>query len=258
MSVTSFRNVAMAVAWRGFRQSVGSPAFFVSMLMFPLFLFGALIGGLSQVRDIPRFDFAGDYASFQFVFVLLQSAAAGGALTGIAIAIDFQTGFARRLLLASPNRGGIVAGAVLVAIQQAVAIWVVLVAVGLIGGMRVGGSGVDMFGLFGLALLVNVAATLWAAGIAMRIRSLQASPVMQMPVLMVFFLAPVFVPIGLLTGWIHAVAQINPVTALLNAGRGLISGQPEVVALAFGIAVALVVLMALWARGGLRSAETAS
>ena len=46
-------------------------------------------------------------------------------------------------------------------------------------------------------------------------------------------------------------------TALLIAGRGLISGQPEVVALAFGIAVALVVLMALWSHGGLRSAETA-
>jgi hypothetical protein len=34
----------------------------------------------------------------------------------------------------------------------------------------------------------------------------------------------------------------------------LISGQPELVALAFGVGVALVVLMAVWARGGLRSA----
>jgi ABC-2 type transport system permease protein len=89
----------------------------------------------------------------------------------------------------------------------------------------------------------------------MRIRSLQAGPLMQMPVLMVFFVAPVFVPIELLTGWVHAVATVNPVTALLEAGRGLISGQPELVGLAFGIGASAVLLAALWARGGLRRAE---
>jgi len=254
---SGFRGVAAAIAWRNLRQIAATTSMFIPLLSFPLFFFVALIGGLSSVQDLPGFDFAGDYASFQFVFVLLQSAAAGGAIAGIAIAIDFQTGFARRLLLAAPNRTGILAGYVIVGLQQALVVWAVLAAVGLIAGMQINGNGVDLFGLFTLAALVNVAATLMSAGVAMRIRSLQAGPLMQMPVLIVFFLAPVFVPTALLTGWIHAVAQVNPVTALLNAGRGLISGQPEVVALAFGIAVALVVLMALWARGGLRSAETA-
>ncbi len=96
-----------------------------------------------------------------------------------------------------------------------------------------------------------------AAGLAMRIRSLQAGPLMQMPILIIFFVAPVFVPVNLLTGWIHTVAKVNPVTALLEAGRGLISGRPELVALAFGIAVASAIGLALWARGGLRRAETA-
>jgi hypothetical protein len=47
------------------------------------------------------------------------------------------------------------------------------------------------------------------------------------------------------------------VTALLEAGRGLISGDPTVIALAFGIAIALGLVFALWSRGGLRSAEAA-
>jgi ABC-2 type transport system permease protein len=38
------------------------------------------------------------------------------------------------------------------------------------------------------------------------------------------FLAPVYVPIGLLQGWIHAVARYNPVTVTLEAGRGLLAG----------------------------------
>jgi len=65
------------------------------------------------------------------------------------------------------------------------------------------------------------------------------------------------VPLDLLSGWIHAVASVNPVTALLEAGRGFISGDPAAVALAFAIAVALPIVFALWSRGGLRRAEAA-
>jgi len=65
------------------------------------------------------------------------------------------------------------------------------------------------------------------------------------------------VPLSLLSGWIHAVASVNPVTALLESGRGFISGEATQVALAFAIAVVLPVLFALWARGGLRRAEAA-
>ena len=92
----------------------------------------------------------------------------------------------------------------------------------------------------------------------MRVRSIQGGPLMQIPVFLVLFLTPVYVPLNLLTGWIHAVASVNPATALLEAGRGFISGQPEVVGVAFAAGVALVVLFALWARGGLRRAESAS
>jgi ABC-2 type transport system permease protein len=106
-------------------------------------------------------------------------------------------------------------------------------------------------------VLVNLAATMWAAGVAMRVRSIQGGPLMQFPVFLILFLAPVYVPLSLLSGWIHAVASVNPVTALLEAGRGFISGEPEVVALAFALAVVLPVVFAFWARGGLKRAEAA-
>ena len=92
---------------------------------------------------------------------------------------------------------------------------------------------------------------------ALRVRSIQGGPLMQFPVFLVLFLAPVYVPLDLLSGWIHAVASINPVTALLEAGRGLISGDPVLVGLAFAIGLALSLLFGLWARSGLRSAEAA-
>ena len=251
------RDVARAVAWRSIHNFLSNPAFMVPAIVFPLFFFVAFAGGLSAIANTPGFDFPSGYTAFQFVFVLLQSAAFGGVFTGFAIARDFEIGFANRYLLAAQSRGGIVVGYALAALTRAFVTWTVLTVVALVAGMEVGGAGVELFGLYGLAVLVNVAATLWAAGVAMRVRSIQGGPLMQFPTFLILFLAPVYVPLSLLSGWIHAVASVNPVTALLEAGRGFISGDPTQVALAFAVAVVLPVLFALWARGGLKRAEAA-
>jgi ABC-2 type transport system permease protein len=251
------RKIALAVAWRSIHNFLTNPAFLVPGIVFPLFFFTAFAGGLSAIAGAPGFDFEGGYTAFQFVFVLLQSAAFGGVFTGFGIARDFETGFARRYLLAATDRRGIVAGYMLAALVRALITWTILTTVALIAGMEVGGGGIEIFGLYGLAILVNLAATLWAAGVAMRVRSIQGGPLMQFPTFLVLFLAPVYVPLSLLSGWIHAVALVNPVTALLEAGRGFISGDATQVALAFALAVVLPVLFALWARGGLRRAEAA-
>jgi ABC-2 type transport system permease protein len=252
----STRSVALAVAWRTIHNFVSNPAFLVPSIVFPLFFFTAFAGGLSTVSKVPGFGFRSGYTAFQFVFVLLQSAAFGGVFTGFSIAADFESGVARRLLLAAPGRGGIVIGYALAALTRAVITWALLTTVALIAGMHIDGGGVDLFGLYGLALIVNLAATLWASGVAMRVRSIQGGPLMQIPVFLILFLAPVYVPLKLLTGWIHAVASVNPATALIQAGRGFISGGPAHAVVAFAVATGLVALFGLWARGGLRSAES--
>ncbi len=123
--------------------------------------------------------------------------------------------------------------------------------------MKVGGSGIDLPGLYLLGLMVNFAATLWAAGVAMRLRTMQAGPIMQMPVFLILFFAPVYVPLALLQGWIHSVAVVNPMTRILEAGRGFVAGTPTEVLAAFTVAAALGFLFLLWAIRGLRSAEAA-
>jgi ABC-2 type transport system permease protein len=123
--------------------------------------------------------------------------------------------------------------------------------------MRIRGDGVDLVGLLLLGVLVNVAAVLWATGVAMRFRTLQAGPLMQVPIFLTLFLAPVYVPLSLLQGWIHAVAQANPATFLLEAGRGLLAGEPVEVATAFAVAFGAVAVFSVWALRGLRSAEAA-
>ncbi|HKA25776.1 MAG TPA: ABC transporter permease [Gaiellaceae bacterium] len=249
--------VTRAVAWRTLHNVFTNPSLFVPSLLFPLFFFTAFAGGLSRIRDVPGFDYPQGYTAFQYVFVLLQSAAFGGVFTGFGIARDFESGFARRLLLAAPNRTGIVLGYALAALGRWLATATILTVIALAVGMHVGGNGVDLFGLYALAALINVAAVLWATGVAMRLRTMQAGPVMQLPVFLILFFAPVYVPLTLLTGWIHAIAVVNPVTRVVEAGRGFLAGSPTEVAAAFAAAALLAAAFAVWALRGLHKAETA-
>jgi ABC-2 type transport system permease protein len=252
-----FADVAGGVAWRSTKKVWTNPQLLLPSLIFPLFFFVAFAGGLSSVGNVPGFDFPSGYTAFQFVFVLLQASAFGGVFTGFGIAADFENGFARRMMLAAPNRLGILAGYALSALTRAVAVGILLFVVALASGMQVSGNGVDLFGLIVLALLVNLIASMWAAGIALRFRTIQAGPLMQMPVFIILFLAPVYVPLTLLSGWVEAVARINPFTALVEGGRDLISGQVFDVWLMYSIAVALLLAFTAWGVRGLRKAEMA-
>jgi ABC-2 type transport system permease protein len=249
--------VIQGVAWRTLKNALLNPQILLPTMLFPLFFFTAFAGGLSQLQRIPGFDFPPGYTAFQFVFVLLQSAAFSGVFTGFGVARDFEYGFAKRLLLAAPHRLGIVLGYALAAILRWVLVAIVLTIVALAVGMNIGGGTVDLVGLYGLALLVNLCGFFWAGGMAMRLRTIQAAPLMQMPVFLVLFFAPVYVPLDLLQGWIEAVATVNPATYLLETGRGFIAGDAPHVLGAFAIAIGLGVGFWWWAFLGLRKAEAA-
>jgi ABC-2 type transport system permease protein len=252
----SYYSVARAVAWRHLNNLVKNPALFLPPLIFPLFFFTAFAGGLSAVGDAPGFDYP-DYTAFQFVFVMLQTASFGGVFTGFSIAADWESGFARRMMLAAPHRSALIAGYAAAALLRTLLVGGMVFLVALVTGMEIGGNGIELGGLLGLALILNVAATLFGAGVSLRTRTMQAAPMLQTPVFLFLFLAPVYAPRDLLAGWIHSVADVNPATALLEAGRALIAGLPAEAGLAYAVATGLAVLFAVWAVRGMRSAENA-
>jgi ABC-2 type transport system permease protein len=252
-----FLDVVNGVAYRGLKKVFTNPQLLIPSLIFPMFFFVAFAGGLSNVGNVPGFDFPSGYTAFQFVFVLLQASAFGGVFTGFGIAADFENGFSRRLMLAAPNRFGILFGYALAALARAVIVGVLLFVVAWLSGMQIDGDGVDLFGLVVLALLVNFTAAMWAAGVAMRLRTIQAGPAIQMPVFLILFLAPVYVPLNLLAGWVKAAAHVNPFTAFVEGGRDFISGQDFDVWLMFGIAIGLGAVFLAWAVRGVQRAELA-
>ena len=92
--------------------------------------------------------------------------------------------------------------------------------------MDVRGGALDMAALFALALLLNLATTLYGTGIALRLQSRQAGLLVLIPVFMLIFLTPVFTPREDLSGWLKTAAGLNPITPPMEAGRGFLAGDP--------------------------------
>jgi ABC-2 type transport system permease protein len=249
--------VTRAVARRNLGSYLRRPELLLPSLLFPLVFFASFAGGLSALGHLPAFHYAPGYTTFQDGFIFCQTALFSGLFTAFSLAYDLETGFARRLFLASANRTGIPLGYAAVAVARAILAIAVVTAVALAVGMRVEGTPGQLVLLCVLGLLLVLIGYGWAAGIALRFRTVQAGPAMQTPVFLAVFLAPAYVPLQLLRGWIHSVANFNPVTYYLEATRGLLSGHPEELLAAFLLAAALAAAFWGWTQFNLKAAEAA-
>ena len=72
-----------------------------------------------------------------------------------------------------------------------------------------------MVASLGLALI----AAGWSVGLALRFGSLKVAPLVQVGIFVSMFLSTAQVPLFVMSGWLHGVARINPVTNILQLGR---------------------------------------
>ena len=161
-------------------------------------------------------------------------------------------------MLGAPSRLGILAGYGVAALIRAVIVGALLFAVALATGMQITGGGVDLFGLIGLAAIVNVTATAvrGGRGVPHRGRSRPARRC-RCRCSSCSSSRPSTCRSTCCRAGSHAVAQVNPFTALVEGGRDLISGQDFPALLAYGLALAMALLFSVWAVRGLRRAEAA-
>lgn len=232
------------------------PSLLLPPLLFAAFFFVAFVGGLGALAGTPAFAYP-DYKAFIFVFVAIQSAAFGGVFVAVALASDLADGAAGRLALATPHRRSILTGYLLAAVLRAGWTTLALFCLAVPVGMHVGASVPQLVAFVALLLAVTVVALLFASGVALRLATVQAAPLMQIPTFLVMFLAPVYTPRPLMTGWVRDAADVNPTTLLLETGRALLDGQPGRLPASFAVLALAIALGAVWAARGLRAADFA-
>jgi ABC-2 type transport system permease protein len=187
-----------------------------------IFLIG-LSGVFGEAARLPGFD-ATDFRTFIVPVGLLQGAAFTGAATGVNLARDIERGWFDRLMVCPAPRTtiliGIVASAALRALLPATFLLVVAFAIG-VGFPGVGALALDMVLVMGLATAVAFYAVL----VALRFRTQQAAPLMQTVGFVAVLFTTAYAPKELLSGWLEAIATVNPVTFVLEGVRQGFTGS---------------------------------
>jgi hypothetical protein len=155
-------------------------------MIVPLFFFAAFAGPLSAMGSSKSFGYY-NFTAFVFVFVQYMAAMLVGVFTSFEIAGDFESGMGRRLMLAAPRRMAIVGGYLMIALGRGILAVMIVWGVALAVGMPVRGDALDIAAIVALALLLNLATTLYGAGVALRFQSASAGTLVLIPVYMALF-----------------------------------------------------------------------
>jgi ABC-2 type transport system permease protein len=217
------------------------PSAFIPSIVFPIFLIVAFSGSYNGLSEARAFDNA---MSWFAPLAVIQGAAFVGVGAGFSATREIETGFFDRLLLAPAPRRALLLGPGLASMMRTLVPFATVVAVALLGGAELPGGAVGLLTLLAAAMGTSLVHTFWTLGLAYRFKSQRAAPIMQIGVFITNFLATAQVPLSLMTGWLHAVARVNPMTNVFRLGRAGWIGEPTW-SLMWGGIVALAVFTSL-------------
>jgi ABC transporter DrrB family efflux protein len=166
-------------------------------------------------------DIGGSYLGFILPLSIVSSSLAGAGIAAQNLVRDIETGYFDKFLLAPVNRAAlllspILAGSVILGLQATI-----VVAVGLILGLEPATGVPGLLAVIGLAVLLGTGFAGFTVSAALGSGSAAATQGASFIFFPLTFLAPTFVPLDLLDGWLATAAKINPITYVLEAMRTL-------------------------------------
>ena len=186
-----------------------------------IFLIGlsGVFGAAGNLRG-----YEGDFTAYILPFGMLQGATFTGAATGVNLARDIEHGWFDRLLLAPQRRSLILLGLVSSAALRSTLPATFLLIVGFILGVSWPG-----FGALAIAfvLIMGFAAVVacYASLVALRFRTQQAAPLMQIGGFIAILFTTAYAPLTLQSTWLADIARLNPVNEILEGVRqGFVPG----------------------------------
>jgi ABC transporter DrrB family efflux protein len=209
-----------------------------------VFVFGGAIAGSSK-----------EYLQFALPGILVQSVAFLPFTTALALNVDFQRGVIDRFRSLPIARAAVIGGRIA---ADAVRIaWSVLIitAFGVLLGFRFGGGAAGALGAYLLVVAFGITMCWPMAFIGITARTTESVNTWGfMIILPLTFASSAFVPTDTMPGWLAAFANWNPITAVIDAARGLMLGGPVATPLAksIGWMVALTAVFAPLAIGRYR------
>lgn len=216
---------AAALTARSIRVTLRNPILVVTAVFFPLVLlllitvsFGSLV--------VPGGGRA-DYVQFSLPLFAVMGILFAALGTGMGTFTDLESGFDHRLRAMPIARSAPLLGRIIGdAVRNLITLGVV-VAAGYALGFRFHEGILGVVGFFVLPLVFGTGVAWMMVAIAVRVRSGEAAgSALNAILLLASFLSTGFVPKSDLPSWVQPIAEANPVSAVVEAMRGMASGGP--------------------------------
>ena len=208
----------------------------IAISIFFLVIYNSTLG--KAAGFIP--DIGGSYLGFILPLSIVSASLAGAGIAAQNVVRDIERGYFDKLLLTPVNRavlilGPILAGSLILGLQAGI-----VIVVGVLLGLQPATGFLGMVAVIGLAVLLGTGFAGFTVSAALGSGSAAATQGASFIFFPLTFLAPTFVPIELLSGWLKTAAQLNPITYVLEAMRALVTVGWEWGAIWPGVVACLV------------------
>jgi len=230
---------SLTFGWRALLKIKHVPEQLVDVTMFPImftlmftYLFGGALAGSVT-----------DYLQFLLPGIMVQSVIMITMYTGLGVNQDIAKGVFDRIRTLPIWRPAAIVGALFGDVFRYIMAAAVITVVGLVLGFRPGGGVVGV--VIAIALVVGFSfafSWIWTMfGLLLR----SEKSVMGVSMMVLFpltFLSNVFVEPDTMPGWLRAFTEVNPITHLVAATRGLMQGNPDAGEITWVLVSGLVII----------------
>ncbi|MBN9607436.1 MAG: ABC transporter permease [Actinomycetales bacterium] len=220
----------------------------IAFLLLFVFVFGGAIDTGAGVG-------ADGYVDYLLPGILLITVASGVSYTAYRLFLDVQGGMVERLRSMPIARSSILWAHVLTSLAANLVAVALVIGVALLLGFRSGAGVGAWFAVAGLVALFTLALTWLAVIPGLTAKSVDAAGAFSYPLIFLPFLSSAFVPTDSMPGPVRWFAENQPVTAIVDAIRALLAGEPVGAELGLALAwmagilvVAAGVATVLWRR----------
>jgi ABC transporter DrrB family efflux protein len=190
----------------------------IQPVMFVL-LFAYVFGGAIHPKGV-------NYREYLMAGIFTQTVAFGSAITAIGLADDLQKGIIDRFRSLPMARSAVLVGRTTSDLFNNVVVMIVMSICGLLVGWRIHRGFGFALGAYGIMFAFAFAMSWVSATIGLSVRSVEVAQsagfIWLFPLT---FMSNAFVPTDTLPGWLQAVANWNPMSAVVAAARSLFGNQ---------------------------------
>ncbi|MTI94625.1 MAG: ABC transporter permease [Firmicutes bacterium] len=167
-----------------------------------------------------------NYVNYLLPGILLIAIASGTAYTAYRLFMDMQSGIFERFHSMPIARSAALWGHVLTSLVSNAISVIVIILVALMMGFRSSAGVFSWFSVAGILALFTLALTWIAASAGLSAKSVDGAGAFSYPLIFLPFISSAFVPTESMPSVVRVFAENQPVTAIVEAIRALLAGQP--------------------------------